>query len=85
MPAPTPEPDSTEPGRIGPDSIVRLVMDAHPETVAVFLRHRMHCPGCVMSPFMTLAEAAANYDMDAAELVAELRAVIPFADSRERR
>lgn len=60
------------------DSIVREVMDAHPETFAVFLRRRMHCPGCVMAPFMTLEEAAANYSADPTDLVAELRAAVPF-------
>ena len=61
------------------DSIVRTMMDAHPETVGVFLRRRMHCPGCVMAPFMTLEEAARNYAVDPFDLVAELRAALPFS------
>lgn len=65
-------------------SIVREVMDAHPETLAVFLRRRMHCPGCVMAPFMTLEEAAANYGAEPCELVAELRAAAPFARPGEQ-
>ena len=58
---------------IDADRIVRKVMDEHPETIAVFLRRRMHCPGCVMSPFMTVGEAAESYLVDTHELVAELR------------
>ena len=58
---------------IDADSIVRLVMDGFPETVAVFVRRRMHCPGCAMAAFMTLGEAAASYAVEPAELVAELR------------
>ncbi len=65
------------------DSIVREVMDTHPETMAVFLRRRMHCPGCVMAPFMTLAEAAANYQLDAGDLVRDLRAAVQNKQSEE--
>ena len=61
---------------IDPGMFVRAVMDAHPETIGVFMRRRMHCPGCVMSPFMTLAEAAESYRIDADKLVAELRDAI---------
>ena len=66
------------------ESIVRTVMDTHPETVAVFLSRRMHCPGCVMAPFMTLEEAAASYGVDASELVADLRAVVPHREPGAR-
>ncbi len=59
---------------IAPHSTVAAVMDAYPDTVAVFVRRRMHCPGCVMSRFMTLAEAAESYGVDASALIAELEA-----------
>jgi hybrid cluster-associated redox disulfide protein len=55
------------------DSIVGETMRAHPATTAVFLRRRMHCPGCHMSAFMTVRAAAANYGLCIDELVAELR------------
>lgn len=71
MPEPRFDPDS-----IDPDSIVRAAMDADPATVAVVPRRRMHGPGCVMAPFMTLAEAAANCGVDPAGLVRELRAAV---------
>jgi hybrid cluster-associated redox disulfide protein len=56
------------------DAIVRAVMDAHPETIAVFLRRRMHCPGCAMSSFVTVAEAATSYAIETAGLLDDLRA-----------
>ncbi len=62
---------------IAPQSTVAAVMDACPETIAVFVRRRMHCPGCVMSRFMTLAEAAESYGVDASALLAEFEAVVP--------
>ena len=55
------------------DSIVGETMRAHPAATAVFLKRRMHCPGCHMSAFMTVREAAANYGLGVDELVAELR------------
>jgi hybrid cluster-associated redox disulfide protein len=59
---------------IGPQSLVGSLMEERPETLSVFLRNRMHCPGCVMARFTTVAEAAANYRLDPHELAAELRA-----------
>jgi hybrid cluster-associated redox disulfide protein len=55
------------------DSLVAAVLNNRPATLAVFLRRGMHCPGCRMAPFMTLAEAAASYGLVADDLVAELR------------
>ncbi len=60
--------------QITEESLVAEVLHSHPATLAVFLRRRMHCPGCHMAPFMTLAEAAAEYRLDSAELVSELQA-----------
>ena len=59
---------------IDADSIVRGVMDRFPDTVPVFLRRGMHCPGCAMAPFMSLAEAAASYGIDPRDLIADLHA-----------
>jgi hybrid cluster-associated redox disulfide protein len=58
------------------DSTVGETMRAFPATTAVFLRRRMHCPGCHMAAFMTLREAAATYDIAAEDLLADLRAAM---------
>ena len=55
------------------DATVRAVMDAHPETIGVFVRRRMHCPGCAMSSFITVAEAAASYAVETEDLIHDLR------------
>ncbi|MET4702260.1 hybrid cluster-associated redox disulfide protein [Constrictibacter sp. MBR-5] len=52
--------------------MVAEVMERWPYTVRVFNRRRMACPGCVMAPFMTVAEAATSYSLSPAELVADL-------------
>lgn len=68
---------------IGPQSIVRTVLDECPETLPVFIANRMHCPGCVMAPFMTLEEAAESHHLDPEKLLRELRAAIPAAKVTE--
>lgn len=57
--------------------IVADVMERWPATVQVFNARRMACPGCVMSPFMTVADAAASYNLDEAELAEALIRVVP--------
>lgn len=47
-----------------------------PHTSSVFVRRKMACPGCSMAPFMSLAEAAAEYRIPAQELLDELAAAI---------
>ena len=52
------------------------VLERWPQTLSVFLRRRMACPGCAMAPFMTLGEAAACYGQPVEELVAEVRRAV---------
>jgi hybrid cluster-associated redox disulfide protein len=40
------------------DSVVDEIMTTFPRTIAVFLRHRMSCVGCLMGSFHTVADAA---------------------------
>lgn len=65
-----------------PDTIVAELMSARPETVPVFIRHRMACPGCVMAPFMTVAEAAKEYRVQPEIFVEELTRVITSGNTQ---
>lgn len=56
--------------------IVADVMNSWPETVPVFISHRMACPGCVMAPFMTVTEAALEYGLEPGALAADLKEAI---------
>jgi hybrid cluster-associated redox disulfide protein len=47
--------------RISADSLVQKVIEHHPETVLVFVRHGLHCAGCTMSPFHTIADSAREH------------------------
>lgn len=53
---------------------VEEVMRRFPATIAVFLRHRMHCIGCAIGPFHTVLDASREYDLPAATMLRELRA-----------
>lgn len=60
--------------------IVADVMNSWPQTVPVFISHRMACPGCVMAPFMTVTEAALEYGLEPEALAADLKEAIETSD-----
>jgi hybrid cluster-associated redox disulfide protein len=59
-----------------PTMLVSEVMETWPQTIQVFVRLRMACPGCPIARFHTLAEVAAEYQMDPATLLRELQECI---------
>ena len=59
-----------------PDMTLSAIMTEWPETIPVFLRHRMLCVGCLITPFHTLTDACAEYGLDEARFRSELRAAI---------
>lgn len=59
-----------------PDMIVKDLMRRWPQTVPIFIRHRMRCPGCLLAPFMTLAEAAAEHGVDVSALERDIMRAI---------
>lgn len=69
-------PPMTEPLPPIADVPIAEVLARWPQTIAVFLKRRMACPGCAMAPFMTLAEAGSCYGLPAADLVAEIQCAI---------
>ena len=63
---------SENPRHITADTLVCDVVAAYPQTVLVFVRHGLHCPGCYISPFHTLADTAREYQIPVAPLVRDL-------------
>ncbi len=49
---------------LSPQQTVAQALQAHPEFIPVFMRHRMICVGCYMAPFDTLEEAVQNYGLE---------------------
>lgn len=59
-----------------PDMSLDTFMSIWPETIAVFLRHRMLCAGCMVNSFHTIIDACREYELDELTFRAELRKVI---------
>ena len=47
-----------------PDLTIHDLMAVWPETVAVFMKHRMLCVGCVITPFHTVVDACEEHHVD---------------------
>lgn len=59
---------------------VDQVLTRWPQTIAIFLHHRMACAGCAMAPFETVAEAAAIYHLELPCFLSALYPVIALSD-----
>ncbi len=51
---------------------IAVITANRPAAARVLLDHGMHCVGCPIAPFETLADACAIYQLDVADLIAEL-------------
>jgi hybrid cluster-associated redox disulfide protein len=67
--------------RITLDTPVQKVMQRYPGTVPVFRRNGMHCFGCALARFHTVADAAHEYGLDAPSLLAALVAAVKGENS----
>jgi hybrid cluster-associated redox disulfide protein len=54
------------------DSLVQEVIERHPQTILVFVRHRLQCVGCDISPFHTIADSAREHAVTIEPLLGEL-------------
>ncbi len=52
------------------------IINTWPETIPVFLGHRMICVGCYMSEFDTLADAVNIYGIPIEKILDELNQII---------
>ena len=50
------------------------VLLKRPFAARILVNHRMHCVGCAIAPFETLAEACEIYGVSLEDLLAELNA-----------
>lgn len=58
------------------DLCVSEIMTRWPQTIRVFLDLRMHCVGCPIGLFHTLADAADEHRLDLDQLAAAIAAAI---------
>ncbi|WP_298863958.1 DUF1858 domain-containing protein [uncultured Sulfitobacter sp.] len=59
-----------------PEMPLDTLMSLWPETVSVFLRHKMLCVGCMVASFHTVIDACREYDLDEWVFRAELHAAV---------
>jgi hybrid cluster-associated redox disulfide protein len=60
---------------ITPEMTVNTLLEHYPETAQIFVRRRMHCVGCMIATFESLAEACRIYQQPLDEMLAEVRTV----------
>lgn len=53
-------------------SLVQEVVEHYPQTIAVLNRHGLHCVGCYISPFHTIADSAGQYAVAVEPLLDDL-------------
>jgi hybrid cluster-associated redox disulfide protein len=58
------------------DSLVQDVIERHPQTIIVFVRHRLQCVGCDISPFHTIADSAREHAVSIEPLLGDLNQVL---------
>jgi hybrid cluster-associated redox disulfide protein len=68
---------------LGPTAIVAEVLAQWPQTIPVFVRHRMGCVGCSMARFETLADSACIYGLSISQFLDELRQTLPDMARRQ--
>ena len=59
-----------------PDLPLQDLMERWPETIPVFIHHRMMCVGCLVGPFHTVLDACAEYGLDVDRFYRELTVAI---------
>jgi hybrid cluster-associated redox disulfide protein len=58
------------------DSLVKEVVEGHPQTIAVFVKHGLNCVGCYIAPFHTITDTAREYALRLEPLLSELNSAI---------
>ncbi|GGC23217.1 hypothetical protein GCM10011363_44630 [Marivita lacus] len=59
-----------------PDLPLDDLMARWPETIPVFIRHRMLCVECLVSPFHTVTDACGEYGLDVDRFYRELTGAV---------
>jgi hybrid cluster-associated redox disulfide protein len=62
--------------RLTQNSTIAEFLAAAPAAARIFIGHKMHCVGCDIAPFETLADACGIYGVGVEEVFAELQRAI---------
>jgi hybrid cluster-associated redox disulfide protein len=66
-----------------PDLTLDDLMTLWPQTIPVFIRHKMLCVGCMVSPFHTVQDACTEYALNIVAFYAELNAAVSATPETE--
>ncbi|MCC7415568.1 MAG: DUF1858 domain-containing protein [Acidobacteria bacterium] len=58
---------------VTPSNTIAELLAAHPVAARVLVSHRMHCVGCEIAPFETIADACRTYGVAVEELFNEIQ------------
>jgi len=61
---------------IGAGHLVQEIVEEHPQTVLIFVRHGLQCAGCYISPYHTIADSAQAYGIPLEPLLRDLNGVV---------
>lgn len=62
--------------KIGADHLVQEIVKDYPQTVLIFAHYNLHCPGCYISPFHTVADSTQAYAIPLQPLLDDLNRAI---------
>ncbi len=61
---------------ITPDMTIDEVLQRYPETIVIFARHGVECPGCCAASYDNIAQGAQIHKADLDQLLQELNALV---------
>jgi len=64
--------DEKSKGKVTKDMSISNILEKHPESAAVFMKHGFHCLGCMAAQFETLEQGAQAHGVDADMLIKEI-------------
>ena len=64
--------EKKEKGAVTKEINIRELVEQHPESIEVLMKHGFHCLGCVAAQFETLEQGAKAHGIDPDELVKEI-------------
>jgi hybrid cluster-associated redox disulfide protein len=62
--------------KITKDMKIEEVLNKYPETLSVFMKHGLHCIGCMAASFENIEDGASSHEIGVEKFVEELNKVI---------
>lgn len=74
--------DSTR-APLTPSNTIAELLATHPAAARVLVDHRMHCVGCDIAPFETIADACVIYGVAVDDFFAEIHRATPAREDND--